>query len=108
MTRGDIVIVTPKGDFGKPRPAVVIQSGWLAETDSVLVALLTTTLVDAPLYRLTVHPGEESGLREVSQIMTDKIIAYPRHKCSAAIGKIDAQTLLSLNASLAFVLGLAD
>ena len=26
MKRGDVVIVSAPGDFGKPRPAVVIQS----------------------------------------------------------------------------------
>jgi mRNA interferase MazF len=38
------VTVAVQGDCGKPRPAVVIQSDWLAETDSVLVCLDHTPL----------------------------------------------------------------
>ena len=37
VKRGDIVTVALQGDYGKPRPAVVIQSDWIDATDSVLV-----------------------------------------------------------------------
>ena len=43
MKRGDLITVAVSGDYGKPRPALVIQSDFLADTDSVLVCLLTTT-----------------------------------------------------------------
>jgi mRNA interferase MazF len=52
VRRGDIVTVAAPGDYGKHRPAIVIQSDWLKATDSILVVLLTSSLVDAPLYRL--------------------------------------------------------
>jgi mRNA interferase MazF len=55
VRRGDLVVVSAQGDYGKPRPAVVTQSDWLEATDSVLVALLTSTLADAPLYRLQIE-----------------------------------------------------
>ena len=58
MKRGDFVAVSAPGNYGKPRRAVVIQSDWLKATDSVLVALLTTTLADAPLCRLQVEPSD--------------------------------------------------
>ena len=74
MRRGDIVTVAMQGDYGKPRPAVVIQSDWLGETDSVLVCLFTSTLRDAPFHRLTLEPTPESGLQVVSQVMVDKIM----------------------------------
>ncbi|MCJ2072814.1 type II toxin-antitoxin system PemK/MazF family toxin [Methylobacterium sp. J-030] len=108
MTRGDIVTVSPPGAYGKPRPALVIQSDWLVETDSLLVCLLTSTLRDAPLFRLTVEPTPANGLRSVSQIMTDKIIAMPRAKCSAPIGRLERDTVATLNRMLALVLGIAD
>ena len=57
MKRGDLVTVSAPGDYGKPRPAVVVQSDWLTATESVLVALLTSALVKAPLYRLTIEPA---------------------------------------------------
>ena len=100
--------VAMQGDYGKPRPAVVIQSDWLGDTDSVLVCLFTSTLRDAPFYRLTVEPTPENGLQVVSQVMVDKIMAVRRDKCSTVIGRLDDTTILVLNRMLALVVGLAD
>ena len=63
-----MVIAVAPGDYGKARPHVVIQSDMASETVSVLVCLMTTTLRDAPAYRLTIEPGGATGLREVSQV----------------------------------------
>ena len=100
--------VAVQGDYGKPRPAVVIQSDWLAETESVLVCLLTSTVRETPLYRLTVPPTSKTGLRQVSQVMVDKIMAVRREKCGLAIGRLDEASMLALNRLLALVVGLAD
>ena len=108
MTRGGIVIVSPPGAYGKPRPAIVVQSDWLAGTDSLLVCLVTSTLREAPLFRLTIEPTPANGLRSTSQIMVDKIIALPRAKCGTLVGRLERDTLVSLNRMLAIVLGLAD
>lgn len=108
MKRGDIVTVAMPGDYGKPRPAVVIQSDWLTETDSVLVCLLTSTLREAPIYRLTIEPTPENGLWAVSQVMVDKIMAVRRDKCGAVIGKLDVANLVALNQMLSLIVGIAD
>ena len=108
MKRGDLVIVSAAGDHGKPRPAVVIQSDWLKATDSVLVALLTSVLVDAPLYRLQIEPSDANGRKATSQVMVDKIIAMPREKCGRIIGRIEETALIALNHMLSVVIGLAD
>jgi len=108
VKRGDIVTVAVGGDDRKPRPALVIQSDFLPETDSVLVCLLTTTLRAAPLYRLAVPAGAETGLREPSQVMVDKIMAVRRDRCGAVIGRTDAAVQLALGRLLAFVTGIAD
>jgi len=108
VKRGEIVTVAVQGDYGKPRPAVVIQSDWLAETESVLVCLLTSTTRETPLYRFTVPSTPETGLRQVSQIMVDKIMAVRRDKCGPAIGRLDEVATLALNRLLALVIGLAD
>jgi len=63
MKRGDIVTAAAQGDYGKPRPAVVIQSDRLAETDSVLVCLITSELRDALFHRVPLEPTAETGLR---------------------------------------------
>ncbi|MDE3177857.1 MAG: type II toxin-antitoxin system PemK/MazF family toxin [Pseudomonadota bacterium] len=108
MRRGDIVTVAAPGDYGKPRPAVVIQSDWLANTDSVLVALMTSSLFDAPIYRLTVKATPETGLRTRSQVMVEKILAVPRDKCGERIGRLDETALIALNHMISVMIGIAD
>ena len=108
MKRGDLVVVSTSDDYGKSRPAVVTQSDLLNASDSVLVVLLTSTLIDAPFYRLNVQPRAENGLKLPSQIMVDKIIAFPREKCGPVIGSLDQVTLIALNNMLAVMVGIAD
>jgi mRNA interferase MazF len=108
VKRGDLVTVSAPRDYGKPRPAAVIQSGWLIGTDSVLVALLTSEIVDAPLYRLTIEASDANGLKTPSQIMIDKIVAIPREKCGRVIGRLNESERIALNHMLAVVVGIAD
>ena len=108
MKRGDIVTISAQGDYGKPRPAVVVQSDALNAADSVLVALFTSAVTDAPLYRLTVEPAAANGFKAVSQVMVDKILAYPRAKCGPAIGHLSGTDMLVLNTMLSVMIGLAD
>jgi mRNA interferase MazF len=108
VKRGDLITVALSGDYGKPRPALVIQSDFLAETDSVLVCLLTSTLRAAPLYRLSLPNEETTGLREPSQVMVDKIMAVRRDRCGPPIGTVDDAAIVALNRLLAFVVGIAD
>lgn len=108
MKRGELVTVSAPGAYGKARPALVLQSDFLSENDSVLVGLLTSTLSDAPNYRLTILPTENNGLRATSQLMVDKIVAMPRNKCGAVIGRLDADAITKMNRLLSVMLGLAD
>jgi mRNA interferase MazF len=48
MKRGDLVTIAMAGDFGKPRPALVVQADQFAETATVTVFLISGTLIDAP------------------------------------------------------------
>jgi mRNA interferase MazF len=108
VRRGDLVTVAVAGDDGKPRPAIVIQSDFLSETDSVLVCLLTTSHRDAPFHRLPVPATPDTGLHAPSQVMVDKIMAVRRDRCGAPIGRADPATMLALGRLLAFVVGVAD
>jgi mRNA interferase MazF len=109
VKRGDFITVAAQGDYGKPRPAVVVQSDALAGADSVLVALCVGSgLIDAPFYRLTVEPRPANGLQKLSQILVDKILAYPRAKCGPVFGRLEPHELLALNSMLLVMLGLAD
>jgi mRNA interferase MazF len=95
VKRGDVVVVATKGPYsGKPRPAVVVQSDLFNPTHaSITVCLLTTDLKDAPLFRPTVEPSADNGLRRRSQIMVDKVFSAPREKVGAPIGTLDGSTL---------------
>lgn len=107
MRRGDLVSVAIPGDFGKPRPALVIQADQFDDTATVTVLLLSGTLIDAPLIRLDVKPTPENGLRKPSQVMVDKAMTVRRDKLGEAFGHLDDGTLLAVNRALALFLGFA-
>lgn len=107
MKRGDLVTVAVPGDFGKPRPALVVQSDHFQEMATVTVLLVTSTLIDAPLIRLTIEPTLENGLRSRSQIMVDKIMTVRRDKLGAPFGHVDEDTAIAVNRAMALFLGFA-
>lgn len=108
MRRGDIVIVAAPGDYGKPRPAVVVQADALTESGlgSIILCLLSSTLVEAPLIRLTIEPASENGLQRPSQIMVDKLLAVSYDRITEVVGRINDEQILQLNRTLAFVVGI--
>lgn len=108
VKRGDLITVAAAGDYGKPRPALVVQSDWLTETDSVLVCLMTSTLRNTPLYRLTIEPAEQNGLQHTTQVMVDKVVAARRDKCGPVMGHLDEAAMMAVNRMLALVIGIAD
>ena len=109
MKRGDVVTVAASGDYGKPRPAVVVQTDALpAEHTSVIVCQMTSDIVEAPDFRVTIEPTEKNGLRTRSQIMADKPVTIRRERVGRKIGSLNDKDLARLNVALAFVVGLAD
>jgi mRNA interferase MazF len=108
MRRGQFVVIALSGDYGKPRPALVVQSDLFAELPSVVICPLTTTLRDdADQFRLDVKPTERNGLREPSQIAIDKITVVPVSKVGAVIGEADDTLLVRVNRALALFLSIA-
>lgn len=107
MMRGDFVTIAMQGDFGKPRPALVIQADQFSGHSSVTVLPITSTLLDAPLLRITVLPDAENGLSKPSQVMVDKAVTVKREKVGAAFGTIDANTMIEIERCLAVFLGIA-
>ena len=99
--------VSVGGDFGKPRPALVVQSNAFLETATATVLLLSGTEVNAPLLRVTVKPSEENGLRKTSQVMIDKTMTVRREKLGLVFGRIDDKSLLAIDRALALFLGIA-
>ena len=107
MKRGELATVALSGDFGKPRPVLVVQSDRFEDTGTVAVLLVSATLVDAPLIRLTVQPTTGNGLRKASQVMVDKPMTVRRDKLGPPFGRLDDETMLSVTRTLAVFLGLA-
>lgn len=105
MKWGDIVIVAPPGDFGKPRPALIIQSDTFDATGTVTVALMSGTPVAAPVLRIDVQPRPGNGLTKPSQVMVDKIMTLRREKVSGPVGRLDDAEMLAVTRSLALFLG---
>ncbi|MBK1654433.1 type II toxin-antitoxin system PemK/MazF family toxin [Allochromatium vinosum] len=105
--RGDLVTVAMQGDFGKPRPALVIQADQFNEHATVTVLPLTSALVAAPLLRITIEPSTENGLQKPSQVMLDKAVTVKRDKIGAAFGRIDANAMVEVERCLAVFLGIA-
>jgi len=107
LQRGDVVLCVLSGDFGKPRPAVVVQSDWFNPTHaSVTVCPLTSYLIDAPLFRLSIEPSQTNGLKTTSQIMVDKISTLKIEKVGQQIGQLDFESLEKLNRAIKLWLGL--
>jgi mRNA interferase MazF len=106
--RGDICLVAVPGDYGKPRPAVVVQTDLLNATHaSIIVCLLTSHIVDAAAFRLDLDPAPSNGLQIRSQVMVDKLATIRRDRVQGRIGALDADARLRLDRALALVLGLA-
>lgn len=105
--RADLVTIAIQGDFGKPRPALVIQSDLFAAHTTVTVLLLSTAWVDAPLLRVPLQPDPRNGLHLPSQVMIDKAMTVKREKLGRPIGRIDTATMVEIDRRLAIFLGIA-
>jgi mRNA interferase MazF len=101
MRRGDLVTIALSGDYGKPRPALVVQADAFAEMNSVTVLRVTSELHDWPLFRITVEANRDSGLQRRSQVMVDKAATVPRSRIGQRIGCLDTKTLQAVNTALA-------
>jgi mRNA interferase MazF len=108
MKNSDIVTALIKGDYGKPRPVVVVQSNKINETESVLVCLLSSETSKTYKHRFTIRATAKNGLKVDSQVMIDKITSVPRKKCGKVIGKLTRSEKSMLNNGLLLILGLAD
>lgn len=107
MKRGDFVSVAVSGDFGKPRPALVVQADIFDQTATVTVLLVSSTLVDAPLFRVLVEPDPDNGLSKPSQVMVDKAMTLKREKVGKPFGKASKAVMKDVNRCMAVFFGLA-
>ena len=107
MKRGDLVTIALQGDFGKPRPALIIQSDLFNEHPSITIVPVTGELLELPLFRITVNASELNDLSKPSQIMIDKPQTVTREKVGATFGRLEDELMLAVNRALAVFLGFA-
>lgn len=109
MKRGDIVTVAISGDFGKPRPAVIVQSETLTRySTSFIICQMTSVLTDLPQFRMTIDPSEGNGLRSRSQIMVDRPTTVRKDRVGQKIGSLSVSDINRLNKVLLSAFGLFD
>lgn len=107
MIRGDLITVAIQGDFGKPRPALVVQADQFEALGTLTVLPVSGTLIQAPLFRITIQPSAQNGLQKLSQVMADKTITIKRDKVGVVVGHLEAETMMEVERSLAVFLGIA-
>lgn len=107
VRRGDLATIALQGDYGRPRPALIIHADQFDGLGPVVILPLTSTLIDAPLLRPTIRPSPDNGLRTLSQIMLDKPMTVKTEKVGPSFGHLDDLAMVGVSRSLALVLGLA-
>jgi len=108
VSRGDVVIITLPGDYGKRRAGVVVESDlFAADFASVLICPVTTEPLAHSVARIPVAPSPANGLTVTSSVMVDKLTAIPRARIFRTIGRLDEPTLQQLDAALALMLGIS-
>lgn len=107
MKRGDVVLVALQGDYGKPRPALILQNDLITaeESDSVAVCPMTSDLSGMQEFRVLVEPTPDNGLRLRSEIMVEKLSGVPRRRLREVVGELDAESLRAVEQASLLVLG---
>lgn len=93
----------------KPRPALIVQDDLFDATSSVIVAPMTSTLLDAPLMRIRISGGDGrlSGLDRDSDVMIDKLTTVRRSNVLGRVGRPTAEQLVEVERAMMAFLGLA-
>ena len=109
MVRGSVVLVSAKGDYGKPRPAVIVQDTRMEKiVGSITVCFLTTDLTEENgILRVDIGPDALNGLRQKSQVQVEKLMTFPRDKVRGPIGALDQLQMRAVDIGLLVHLGLA-
>ena len=100
--RGDIVLCADgKGDYtSKPRPVLIVQNtDYIAGMESVTVCPITSILSTASV-RVRLKANDITGLKQVSEVETDKITTIRAIRLSDKIGQIAEKELNKINYAL--------
>jgi mRNA interferase MazF len=107
--RGDIVICVFSGDYGKPRPAVVVQSDLFNETHaSVVLCPVSSEITGLNLLRVKIPASETTGLRAESEVMVDKLAAVGRERIRKRAGRLSSSHINLVDRALRTWLSLEE
>jgi mRNA interferase MazF len=109
VNRGEIWTVAGGVYATKPRPAVIVQDDLFDATSSVIVAPMSSTLLDAPLMRIRIvgGGGRLSGLDHDSEVMIDKLTTVKRSNVHTRVGRLTAEQLVEVERAMMAFIGLA-
>ena len=109
LHRGDLIIAVFARDYGKPRPAVVVQSNLFnASHGSVVLCPISSDLTGFSVFRVRLIQAETSGLRMDSEVMVDKMGAVDRDRIRQRIGRLSPPQMSLVDQALQIWLDLPD
>ena len=101
LSRGDIVVCALPGDYGKPRPALVVQSDMFNQTHaSIVICPISSDLTGLSLFRVALETSEGCGVRTDSEVMVDKITVTKRARIKLRIGHISRARMALIDSAL--------
>jgi mRNA interferase MazF len=107
MKRGDLITVALPGAYGKPRPAVVIQSNAYENLASVTFLPLSSDILPTRAFRVVIEPTDDNRLRVQSQVLADKCSTLPTGKVGPCFGRLADADMGRVDVAIAGFLGLA-
>jgi mRNA interferase MazF len=105
------VLVALPGDYGKPRPAIVLQDDALTNNSavqSVMVCPLTSYPTDTRSLRVVIEPDDRNGLSRRSEAMVEKITSVKAGRIRDTNGALDRDTMRAVERALLIALGFAS
>lgn len=106
MKRGEIWSISGAPGYGsKARPALIVQTDIMADTQSIITCGLTSLTLETIPFRPVITPGPDNGLHAPSAIMVDKLTAVPRSKLGQRIGQITPDDMAQVEQAMLLVLG---
>jgi mRNA interferase MazF len=107
VKRGDVVVMALQGEQARPPSALVVQSDLFSHLPAVTLLPITSTLVDAMMFRMNIEASPRNGLAVRSHIMVDKPQRPARGMIGAVIGHADDAIMPAVNRAMAVFLDLA-
>jgi mRNA interferase MazF len=106
MRRGDLITIALQGTYGKPSPALIIQSDLFVEHPSVTILPVTSDLRDTPLFRIRINQDDGNQLTKLSEVMVDKAQTVPREKIGKTFGRLSETDMLAVSRAFAVFMGI--